>query len=165
MQNSHIFQLLKTLSRKEINKLPEFINSPLCSISDVRGNHKTISRQKINLLYDYLKKYYPDFSNRNLNKEAVFAGVFPDEKYNDKKLRNIKHELSKVVEFYISHLCLIHDPFQAKMYLLKRVNTFGNDKLVDNTLHSCESLLEQKDIRDEEYYYQKYLITNKENFT
>ena len=91
MQNSHIFQLLKTLSRKEINKLPEFINSPLCSISDVRGNHKTISRQKINLLYDYLKKYYPDFSNRNLNKEAVFAGVFPDEKYNDKKLRNIKH--------------------------------------------------------------------------
>jgi hypothetical protein len=160
MQNSHIIQLLKALSRKEFNKLPEFIASPLCNFSDNKGTHKTLSGKKIISFYCHLKKYYPKFKSSNLNREIVYRIIFPGEKYNDSKFRSIKHELTKVVELYLSFIDFASNRTQTKIHLMQQLKKRRQYKLYEYNIILTEDLINKEHMRDEGYYYQKYIITN-----
>ncbi|MBS1492852.1 MAG: hypothetical protein JST55_05060 [Bacteroidetes bacterium] len=130
MQDSKLIEILKVFSPKEWKDFEKFVNSPYFSTGrDVSG------------LYSVLKKHHPEFNSDNLDKEKVFATLYPSEQYNEKKLKNITSDLTGMAEQFLVSERLsaddkLFDETLAKVYKDKK-----NDKLFLKTLNSLEKKL------------------------
>lgn len=162
MHNSNLIQLMKSLTPREINILHHFINTncPNKKFIFLKTN-TTVSTNKLNVLYEILKKEYPEFTGDNIRKETVFQMIYPDEPYSDKKIRNLQHELTKIIEFYLIHLDIVENHTQFRMHLLNQLEKRKFNKLYYTKIHTVEEELENSESRDEDYYYQKYALSNR----
>lgn len=97
---------MKVLSSEELKGLSSYVRSP----------YFTKSKEALRL-FDYIRKYHPEFSTSQLDKEKVFKKVFPTQSYSDIKLRNLRTKLFKIVENYLIHLHLEQENFQKKKIL------------------------------------------------
>ena len=105
MHKDSLISLLKTLSQKDTKNLLAFLKSPYFNNSD------TLFK-----LYIYLKKSYPHFEDKRLQKNWVFKHLFPNETYNEKKLKRKVAELKKLIEQY-----LVIDTLQQEELLQERL--------------------------------------------
>lgn len=130
MQDSKLLEILKTFSSKEWKDFEKFVNSPYFSSGrDVSG------------IYALLKKYYPQFTSENLNKEKVFASLFPKEKFNEKKLKNITSDLTKIAEQFLVFERLASNEITFDETLARVYKGKKNDKLFLRTLNLLEKKL------------------------
>lgn len=106
MRESKLIKLLKILSSEELKGLSSYVRSP----------YFTKSKEALRL-FDYIRKYHPEFSTSQLDKEKVFKKVFPTQSYSDSKLRNLRTKLFKIVDNYLIHLHLEQENFQKKKLL------------------------------------------------
>jgi hypothetical protein len=162
MYTSQVIQLLKSLSKKEINDLYYFIESPFLSKVQFKSTHKTVGQKILIQFYKILRGAHPDFSKKGLHREAVFKKLFPGEIYNDRKFRNIKHELSNIIENYLSYLDYAEDPIDHKIHLINQTEKRKLDKLFELNIHTINKLLDLYDVKNEEYHFKKYLLAQKE---
>lgn len=127
MQDSKLIEILKIFTPKEWKDFEKFVNSPYFSTGrDVSG------------LYNILKKHHPDFSSDKLDKENIFSSLFPDEAFNEKKLKNITSDFTGMAEQFLVNEALalneeLFDETLARVYKDKK-----NDKLFLRTLNSLE---------------------------
>lgn len=161
MYNSHLVHLLKGLSNTEIHDLLDFINLRSRNYTNFRVKHKTVSRKKIVELYNILRKEYPKFEGRGVGREKIFKKLFPQEKYDDKKLRNIKYELSRIVELYLSYIDVVTDPVHQQIHLINQLEKRKLDKELDLNIDLTDELLKEADIMNEDYFYQRFLLSHK----
>src|SRR5438876_8729788 len=82
MQKSSLISVLKSLTEGEFKQLERFVLSPFFN------RQRNVAR-----LFEVLKKYYPLYASNALKKERVFKKLYPGEKYNDEKLRNLISDL------------------------------------------------------------------------
>lgn len=106
MQDSKIIGLLKNLDAKEFRLFHKYLRSPFFNYSAA-----------IISLYENLRKYYPDFDHPALDRQKVFKKVFPKEEYQDKKMRNLLHEMYAHVENFIVQIHLKEETFTQKKLL------------------------------------------------
>ncbi len=162
MYNSQLVLLMKALTPREINILYHFINTNCPNKRIIyQETNTTISTNKVNILYDILRKAYPEFTAAGLSKEELYSKMYPDEEYNDKKMRNIIHELSKTIEFYLIHLDSIQEQDQFKMHLINQLEKRNLHKLYDIKLNSLDDLIDGEENRDESYYYHKFQLAER----
>ncbi|MDZ4712035.1 MAG: hypothetical protein SGI89_06875 [bacterium] len=129
MQNTRLIQLLKTLTQTEFREFKDFVSSPFYN-----KNKNVIS------LFEYLKKFYPDFNSEKLTDENAFKKLFPSDEYNYFKLKNI-----------ISDLLVLGREFLAAVSFQNNINV--KDKM----------LLEQFRDRDLDNMYEQLYRTVKKN--
>lgn len=108
MKNTRLVKLMKTFTKEEFKQFGKFVNSPFIQ-----------SSRKINLLYDCLSHFYPDFDSSVLTKKEIFKKLFNDQKYNEKKLQNFIFDLTKSCEYFLAHLNLDYDDTEFQLYLSK----------------------------------------------
>jgi len=165
MYDSRVIKLLKTFTLKEINELYNFIDSSLFGLSRLSISHHSISRDVILNLLSELKKFFPDFSSKSLAKEKIFSKLFPGELFNDSKLRNLRHELTSAIENYLSYMDNLEEPAHFKIHLInqlvKRSAAGGLDKLLINNINEADKLMDSGKVKDEYYYFQKYILADK----
>ena len=90
MLKSSLLEILRTLSKEESLKFEDFINSPY--------HNKSSNTIK---LYSILRKYSPDFTSEDLDKELVWKKLFPGKEYNYGTMKNLIHELTKLAMKFI----------------------------------------------------------------
>ena len=130
MQDSKLIEILKVFSPKEWKDFEKFINSPYFSTGrDLSG------------LYTILKKQYPEFSSAQLDKEKVFAALFPSEQFNEKKLKNITSDLTGMAEQFLVNEALSLNEELSEETLARVYKDKKNDKLFLKTLNSLEKKL------------------------
>jgi len=130
MQDSKLLEILRTLTPKEWKDFEKFVNSPYFSSGrDVSG------------LYNLLKKYYPNFTSENLNKEKVFISLFGKEKHNEKKLKNIASDLTKIAEQFLVFERLASNEINFDETLARVYKNKKNDRLFLRTLNLLEKRL------------------------
>jgi len=108
MKESKLIKLLKALNKEEFKRLGWFVKSDYFNTD---GN--LIS------LYEYLKRYFPDFTSKNLTKQHIFQHVFPGTHFNDAKLRNLLSKMSLLLEKYLVNLEWENDPILKSEILIK----------------------------------------------
>ncbi len=129
MQDSKLLEILRTFTTKEWKNFEKFVNSPYFSTGrDVSG------------LYALLKKYYPEFTSENLNKEKVFTSLFT-EKFNEKKLKNITSDLTKIAEQFLVFERLASNEINFDETLARVYKGKKSDKLFLRTLNLLEKKL------------------------
>lgn len=75
MIKCHFVDVLKTFNPDEIRKFRDFLDSPYFN-----------KRKKLLELFDYIKDYYPFFTDENFTRENIFNKLYPDEKYSYGKI-------------------------------------------------------------------------------
>lgn len=108
MRDSRVIEILKSFNEDEIKSFRKYVVSPFVN-----------SRRKIHLLLDYIIKYHPELDSSELKKDIVFNKIFPDEKYNEKKISNNITDLTKAAEDYLMHDAIISDEIESLIYTSK----------------------------------------------
>lgn len=91
MHDSRLISLLKILHKSELLPLEKFLSSPYYN-----------ERPKALELYRLAIKYHPAFSISKLNKEKVYAKLFPGKEYKDIKMRQLMSYLTGKVQEFLS---------------------------------------------------------------
>lgn len=149
MDSSKLIELLKTFDTKEVKQLSEFLASPFFN-----------KNSDIVLLYGYLKNHAPHFPIKRIEKQVVYKAVFPDQQYNDKRLRRLMSALLKLAEEFTGLQKYQSTPGVSNYYIMLSFVDRNLNKHYEYNFKQSEEELEASPLRNADYYYQKYLLTD-----
>lgn len=147
MHQNKSISILKTFSSGEIRQFEDFVNSPYYN-----------KNSQVSKAFEIIKESYPKFEASQLDRNILFAKIFPEETYNEQKLRYLLTDLTKIIEEF---LCVraIADEELFKLHLL--LYTYRIRKLEKpflNIYKSAQKLLEDWPRRDVSHSFYEYLI-------
>ena len=90
MLKSSLLEILRTFSKQELIKFEDFVMSPYFN-----------KKENVLKLFLEIKKYAPEFSSDNLEKEKVWKNMFPEKEYNYGIMKNFIHDLTGLSEKFI----------------------------------------------------------------
>jgi hypothetical protein len=131
LRKSKLIDILSTFSKDETKFFDKFIASPYFS-----------KERDVTALYDFIKKYHPDFDSADLDKPNVFKFLFPGESYNEKKLKNLSSELSKLAEQFLIHEQIRNSGVESEQILITQYRDRKASKLFFSTVKSLEKKLD-----------------------
>ena len=149
MKNTKLIQLLKTFELHEINEFGKFVNSPF-------HNEST----KLVNLYNFLKRFYPEFDDDILKKENIYKQLYGESKYDDKKLRDRFSDLLKLAEEYLAFSNMKKNPVDFKTHTL---NEFSDRNLVihfDKKYGEIKKIIQNTPVKDESLFYNEYQLSS-----
>ena len=133
MKNNKLVNILKSFSIGEIKSLEKFIISPFFKAG-----------RDINDLFKILKSNYPEFDSDEIDRENVFEKLFPDQKYNELKLKNLASALTYLAEQFLIHNSLKSSEIYSDELLAFEYNKRDIDKLFISSINSLELKLDKK---------------------
>lgn len=143
MKNTQLALLLSTLSSKEVIALKKWINSPFFN-----------QRTDVIQLLDFYLKHYKKHQEAPAKTKA-FSHLFPNESYNDHKIRMVISFLNKQTEQF-----LIYQKQQElltdKLTLLEIYRERKMKKAYQKVTKGIEKKLAQTPLRNANYYRLKY---------
>lgn len=147
MRENKLIQQLKLLSQEEFKQFYPFL----------RSAYFTQSKDVVKL-FEWLRKFYPNFNAKQLNKGTLFQKLFPKQIYSDVKIRNLFTKLNKILESY-----LIQKYYEQNAYEKKKLLTqiYGRRNYYTEFKKGTTQLLtelEAQPYRDANYYFDRYLL-------
>lgn len=149
LENSKIIQVLRSLSRKEMTKFGEFVQSPYFNKNEPVMN-----------LYSGLEKYYPLFGSRNFTIENVFKDVFPGSKYNYHKINNVISDLYKLAEQYLAQKRIESEDYYIEKRILRELRSKELYRIYEQKHTSYLKQLVNDRFKDEDHYLRLYELTD-----
>ncbi len=147
MHQSKLIETLRVLSKRQLERLREFIVSPFFN-----------KNERLVLFCDYLLQYAPIFDAPELAREQVYAFLFPNEAYDDLRIRHAMSDLLKLVERFIEQIQQEGKPVPAKLALATFYNDHALLRHLKDTLQGINRLQKQNPKKNEEFFLNQLLI-------
>lgn len=151
MKNSQLVEIMRALSRKEVRDLKKWLCSPA-------HNH----REDAVLLFEYLIKADHLQRDKYLDKERVYTKIFPDEPYDDARLRQSMHFLLKSIEEYLAYSAFYQSPIHPQLELAKTYRHKKLNRPYEKVKKNIDKLQKKATVQDDQYYYLQYQILQEE---
>jgi len=146
MNKSNLISILRNLDPREFREFGTLVHSPFFN-----------TNQSTTRLYDYLKKFYPEFSSADIEKEHVFSKIFQKAEYNDGFMRQVIFNLAALAEEYLKQLNLKSNPAQGKLLLVGELNKRKLEKTLLKSFPEAEKEIEALKGNTNEYYYLRHV--------
>ncbi len=147
MQKSILWEVMRSLSRKEVRELNKWLQSPAHN-----------QREDVVHLFEYLHKHHSGESGASIEKKRVWKAVFPGEVYDDARLRQAMFFLLKAIEEY---LVFKHSTEDRAVYLSKLTQIYRSRKL-DKAYRQVHrqglDWLEEQPLRNGYYLLHRYFL-------
>ena len=147
MVKTNFIDVIKTLSKEEMKKFSDFANSPYHN-----------SGKSVKKLVELIKKYHPDFENRNFTKEKIYAKVFSSEVYNDQVMRNLMSEALQLCYDFLVSESLRKDPNLKMRSILHALRTRNLDAQYDKNLKAAYAAVQKDHSFDFLYFENLYKL-------
>lgn len=148
MQKSKLFQLLKTLSFKELDRFESYLESPFFNVP-----------KNCLTLFKLIKNEHPAYDSPVINHHIIFKKIFPNKQSNDSSLRVVMTLLTQFLEKFLIYIEQEKQSFTQQTALLRTLLKRGLPKHFKQKYTQCELLVTQ-DVETITAYYQQYdLIT------
>lgn len=147
MKNSHLIVIINTFSKKEVRELRKWLASPAHN-----------QREDVVSLFEYLTSNNRIFNEKQLKKERIFSKIFPQEPFDDAKIRQTTHFLLKAIEEFLIYQELREDQVRAKMALASVYRKRKLDKAFQKTMRNVEEYQEKAPFRNEHFLRNEYLF-------
>lgn len=148
MHKTKLYQLLKSLSEKEFDRLEDYLASPFFNKKD----------PNILKLYFALKKNWRKINDTELSKCSVFSIIFPNESFNDLKMRHLLNKTVKMVDDYLLYLYNEQNELEREICVTKVYNQRNiYAEFVKNSRRLLKNL-EKEPIKDTTHYYRKFIL-------
>lgn len=146
MLNSKALQLFQALNSSSRRKLKQLLQSP-----------HTCPNKDIKAFWSYfLEKKY--LSERNTTKKKVFAHCFPQQPYEDVKLRRLASIALDFLEENVRYFEKKEQLFEDKIHKIGFYREHDLDIFTQTLFRNLEEDLEKLPFRDEQYYLKKHLM-------
>ena len=103
MEKSKVVGLLKKLSKKEFFELETYLISPFFGINE-----------SILQLFLELSPHFPRFKHPSLNKELIFAKVFPGVPYDNGKFNYLLSDFHNIILDFLGTKLLLVDQLELR---------------------------------------------------
>jgi len=147
MRDHSLIRLLKSFSKAEIKEFSEFISNSYFN-----------KRKAVKKLFELIKKHYPDFSAKDLEKERIFSELFPGKKFNENSVTVMIHYLQDLAKKFIALKKFQSDKLEYNFHLeseLFRRKQFSNpEKVLEKHLKE----LDPSEYNSEVYYLHRHRI-------
>lgn len=147
--NSKLFAYLKKINKEDLKQIQKYLQSPFFKVEN---------RERVILLFDFIKKFHPDYDNVKLSNEAL------ERKMKFTNFNNVKSTLVNCIEDYLKV-----NAFQQSQHL--QISLFSktlNDLNLNNEFNKYTKKelekLEAKQVKSEDDYHLKYKLL-REMFT
>lgn len=142
MHNNIAIELLKTLTKAELKKFELFLKSPY---------HNT--NKSIILLFDSIKKYAPEFTDKALHRENLFKKIYPGKEYNELSLRTRMSELAELIRKFLAQIHFEKNEFSFKINLIEELTEKFKYKIAEKYIfEQIEENSKSKDTSVGSYY-------------
>ncbi len=152
MFKSKISYLISSLDDRELSLFAKFLDSPYYN-----------RKEEIRRMFDFLRKYHPDFSSENISREKVMKYMFPSLPFDEKKYKYYANLLLKLGEQFISLQETNSRPMIPEYHLLNAYEKRDVDKNFSFILKKTAREMEESELRDAEFHYKKYLLKQVSN--
>ncbi len=146
MKNSNLIEIFNAFSPKEMKEFKYLVTSPFFN-----------KNESVVLLFDFLRKYYPDFPEAKIEKEHVYSRIFKGTKYNDGFMRKIMHTLFQLAESYISIKGFTENLPAVNDVLLNQYYTRNSSALFLKTWKNVSASRNNNEHMSSEQFYYSYL--------
>ena len=146
MLRNNLIKILKTFSRKEMTRFVEFSRSPYFN-----------KHREVGMLIDYLNKIYPDFNERNCQREVVFKSLFPQQKHNQNHLALLFTYSIRLLDKYLIQEQFKENSAYHKVLLLRNLRHRKQYKYYEKTMTNFESELEESEYKNSTFYNMQFL--------
>ena len=151
MLKSSLLEIIRTFTKQELIKFEDFVRSPYFN-----------KKENVVKLFLEIKKYSPELSDEDLEKEKVWGRLFPGQKYNYWIMKNLIFDLNKVAERFLHIQNYESKIFEQDINLLEKMNEKGLLRQYEKNLKSFRNETD-KTTFDQNYFYYKYLAEVKEH--
>lgn len=141
MLKSSVLEILRTFDEEELMKFEDFLKSPY---------HNKIAN--VIKLLSVIKKYYPEFNNKELDKKFVWKKLFPEKEYNYGTMKNLIYELTKLAMKFIVLEDFERDILEKDNILINCLNERKITKLFNVKMSEIERRY-SKDSFNAEYFF------------
>jgi len=145
MINSKLLQLFQALSAEDLRQIQKMLKSPFFT-----------ANENLQTLFNLLRKQHPTFVEKAVQKEKIFAKVFPKHSYKELKLRNLMTDLVKIIEQYFIMAQLEKKVGLKEQLLSEHLLDKSELDLVDNSLKQFQNRLNKAPFQDEHFLYLQY---------
>ncbi len=147
MNNSRLLELFLCLSKKEVRDLRKFVNSPYHN-----------QRQDVIELFEYLAQYAHGSKAQKLDKRLAFTTLYPQEAFQEKKMRYAMSFLYKSIQAFLSHQAYQADALLSQKALLQALREKGRNRLFETSLKTAEEELRAQTYRHPNFHLQAFLV-------
>ncbi|MEZ5057540.1 MAG: hypothetical protein R2879_10960 [Saprospiraceae bacterium] len=147
MENSRLLEVFNTFSKKEIRDLRKWLLSPAHN-----------QRQDVQDLFEYLVEFGKSDDENLLSKESVFEKLFPEEAFDDAKLRQSSHFLLKAIEEFFIYQELRSDEVRAKTGLARVYRKKKIPKAFSAAMRDARNVQQKHPFRNEHYHRNDFLL-------
>ena len=154
MHRSRFVQLLKLLNPDDLARFGKYLASPYFN-----------EREKPRELLSICAPYHPRYESNKLQKQKVFASLYPNEAYTDIKMRQLLSYTTGKLEDYLAHQQFVNSSEAPKLSLLQSLNDRDGDKQFDQ---HYGAILRQKTDRSpnaESYLHEYQLLQTFNNYS
>jgi len=153
MKSSKLIKLFKGLSRSELLEFGRYIKTPFFNRDD-----------NLVKLYDYIKKYSPEYGSPKLEKEYFLKKVSKNQQVKDRQIHDWMSDLTKKLEDYLIYAELQKRPFSRDFVLLDAMKDRRMDELFFRSIRNIRSKLDQSPERDMFYYFNQWRLRHEAYF-
>lgn len=131
MLQTQLVRLLSTLNQEELNRFGEYLN---CSLFNL--HNETLA------LFNVLVRFFPDFSDEELEPNKVYEQIYPGQPFNDLHLRTLRKYLLQRLNHFLAYQEWNSDPFEVQMSLLSSLEKRKEPKLLEKQYLRGKQMLE-----------------------
>ncbi len=135
-----LYEVIDSLENKEIRQLRKFLRSPFFNYSE-----------PIQLLFDALVRYRKK-RKKSYDQPKIFSNVYPNEPYDDLKLRGIMSDLLGLIEEFWIINSRRANPMKSKLMISEIYRKRNLEKSYNSAIKKTKLLLQGQKNRNADYY-------------
>lgn len=147
MEKSRLVGILRTFSKKELRDFNKWLHSPVHNL-----------RKDVQDLFGYLAGEGKIVKSNLLNKELIFKSIFPNEEFNDAKMRQSVHFLMNALENFLVYSEIIKDQVNAKTILASVYRKRSLPKSFQKAMNEAKKEQIKNQYKDWRYLFSDYLL-------
>lgn len=149
MKNSKLILLLASFNTVEWRRFGEFLASPFFN-----------KRTELCVFYDFLSSIAPDFPEKKLDKQLLFAKVYPNEPYHPRRLVHLNNYMLKQAENFLAHLKLAQEKHTANTFILEELMERKVEKHYRHYINKSREALAHQIPKNSQHYLQQYQLSD-----
>lgn len=147
MKGTKLYTLLKALSKEEIKQLQKAVKSPIFN------TNPTVIQ-----LFERLKYMHPDFDASPKARRILYKKVFPNNSFNDQKLRRLFTNLSQIIEQFLLLQALKDNNDRRQQMLIEIYEKRAIVPLFEKETRNLNEHQLKQDIKDADWYLNRFQL-------
>ncbi len=147
MQNTKLTELLKSFNAQDFKMLGKYLQSPYYN-----------TNKNIIGLYNFLKKYFPDFEQSTFTKQKAWKSIFGTKPYHEQRFSNLMSEFSRLIYgFWVAERIKSKERTQ-KLLLLEHLRGLKLEQAFMKVWKNVKKNLDGEDYRTSDYYFTAFRL-------